>query len=59
MNPQNQNFTEPEIVTTAEINHRSYVSFYFKNERVYIYKHNCLIISTIINSKSYKHYFPS
>jgi len=31
--PQNT-FTEPEIVTTDDLKHRSYITFYFNGERV-------------------------
>jgi hypothetical protein len=32
MSLQFSNYTEPIIVTNGELNHRSYITFYFKNE---------------------------
>lgn len=47
MNILNPNFTEPEIVTTDDLSHRSYITFYYYDERVREY--NAKSIGQVIN----------
>lgn len=47
MNASENSYTEPEIITTDDLKHRSYVTFYFKGERQREYNAKC--INQLIN----------